>query len=117
MATNYENVIRKAYSAFNAREIDKVLAFMHPEVRWPNGWEGGYVHGHEEVRNYWTRQWKELDPKVDPIAFHERQDGSLEVKVHQQVKDLRGNSIFDGSVIHVYFFENGLIKTMNIELE
>jgi len=116
MVTNYENLIRQAYSAFNAREIDNVLSLMHPNVRWPNGWEGGYVHGHEEVRDYWTRQWKELDPKVDPIAFRERQDGSLEVNVHQQVKDLQGNSMFDGTVIHVYFFENGLIKTMNIEL-
>ncbi len=89
---------------------------MHAEVRWPNGWEGGYVHGHEEVRNYWTRQWNELDPNVDPTGFHERPDGSLEVKVHQQVMDLQGNSILEGTVTHVYFFENGLIKTMNIEL-
>ena len=115
METTNESLIRKAYSAFNERDIDKVLTLMHPEVRWPNGWEGGYVYGHEEVRNYWLRQWKELDPKVDPTGFHERPDGSLEVKVHQHVKDLQGNSIFDGTVIHVYFFENGLIRTMNIE--
>jgi len=26
-------------------------------VDWPNGMEGGRVHGHAEVRAYWTRQW------------------------------------------------------------
>jgi hypothetical protein len=33
---------------------------MDADVHWPNGWEGGYVEGHDEVRDYLTRQWKEL---------------------------------------------------------
>jgi hypothetical protein len=115
MITQYQDLIMKAYSAFNARDIDKVLLAMHPEVCWSNGWEGGYVNGHEEVRNYWTRQWKELDPNVNPTGFKERQTGNLEVEVHQIVKDLRGNLLFDGPVKHIYTFENDLIKKMDIE--
>jgi hypothetical protein len=115
MASQYQSLIKKAYSAFNARDIDEVLSAMHPQVRWSNGWEGGYVTGHEEVRNYWTRQWKELDPNVEPTGFKERQDGSLEVEVHQIVKDLQGKVLFDGTVKHIYTIEDGLIKTMEIE--
>jgi hypothetical protein len=63
---------------------------MHADVLWPNGWEGGYVQGHKEVRDYWTRQWKELNPKVEPVSFKERQDGEIEVQV-QTVKDMNGN--------------------------
>jgi hypothetical protein len=33
--------------AYDARELERALAAMHPEVDWPNGMEGGYVHGHD----------------------------------------------------------------------
>jgi len=115
MVTQYEGLIREAYSAFNARDVDKVLSVMHPEVRWSNGWEGGYVNGHDGVRNYWARQWKELDPNVEPIGFEERVDGSLEVEVHQMVKDLQGKLLFDGTVKHIYRIDSGLIRSMDIE--
>jgi hypothetical protein len=117
MTLPYQDLIRKAYSAFNARDIDAVLSVLHPEVHWSNGWEGGYVNGHDEVRNYWTRQWKELDPTVEPTGFTERENGQIEVTVHQTVKDLQGNVLFDGTVKHIYTLMNGLIKSMDIEKE
>ena len=55
-------LLTEAYRAFNAREIDAVLAIMHHDVDWPNGMEGGRVHGHEGVRDYWTRQWAMINP-------------------------------------------------------
>lgn len=115
MTNKYQNLIEQAYAAFNARNIEEVLKTMDPEVNWPNGWEGGYVKGHEEVRNYWTRQWKEIDPKVEPVAFKERDNGEIEVEVHQTAKDLQGNVLFDGMIKHVYAIESGLIKNMEIE--
>ena len=57
MASQYEDLIREAYSAFNARDIDTALSTMHPEVQWPKAFEGGYINGHSAVREYWTRQW------------------------------------------------------------
>jgi hypothetical protein len=46
---------------FNAREPDAVLARMTDDVEWANGWEGGYLKGHGEVRSYWVRRLAELD--------------------------------------------------------
>ena len=40
MRPNPEPLLRSAYKAFNARNIDAALELMHPEVDWPNGWEG-----------------------------------------------------------------------------
>ncbi len=54
------------YTAFNARDIDTALTTMHPDVEWPNGWEGGCVTSHQGVRDYWTRQWAAINPHVDP---------------------------------------------------
>ena len=115
MKQEYQDLIKRAYSDFNARDIDAVLKVMHPEVNWSNGWEGGYIKGPDEVKNYWTRQWKELDPNVEPVAFKEKKRGQIEVEVHQIAKDLKGNVLFDGMVRHVYTIENGLIKNMEIE--
>ena len=114
--TTLQDVIRKAYAAFNERDIDKALSTMQPDVQWSKAWEGGYISGHDEIKAYWTRQWAEINPTVRPVGFDERENGSLEVLVDQKVKDLQGNSVFDGMVKHVYTFENGLIKTMDIEL-
>jgi hypothetical protein len=115
MTTQYQDLIKKAYNAFNERNIDEALSAMQPNVQWSKAWEGGYIIGHDEIKKYWTRQWNEINPNVEPIGFNERQNGSLEVEVHQNVKELNGTVIFDGTVKHIYTFEDGLIKTMDIE--
>lgn len=116
MSAPFEDLIKKAYAAFNERNIDKALDTMQPDVQWSKAWEGGYICGHDEIKAYWTRQWKEINPNVEPVGFTERPDGKLEVLVHQKVTDLQGTSLFDGMVKHIYMFENGLIKKMDIEL-
>ena len=76
MVTSSERrMLEKAYAAFNAHDIDAVLAVMHADVDWPNGMEGGNVHGHDGVRDYWTRQWGMIDPHVEPMRFEADADG------------------------------------------
>lgn len=95
MATEIINLITSAYSAFNGRDIDKALSTMHIKIEWPKAFEGGYVCGHSEIKDYWQRQWAEINPTVNPISINERQNGKLEVAVQQLVKDLAGNVLFD----------------------
>ncbi len=107
-------VLKKAYAAFNARDLEAALATMAPDVEWPNGMEGGTVHGHGGVREYWTRQWKAIDPHVDPIGFEDDESGRIVVSVHQVVKELTGKLLFDRMVEHIYSLKNGLITRMEI---
>lgn len=107
--------LRAMYEAFNARDIDAVLRQMSPKVDWPNAWEGGRVYGHEDVRDYWTRQWATIDPRVEPVTFATRPDGSIAVEVEQLIRDLDGALIGEGSVLHVYVFEGELIARMDVE--
>lgn len=111
-----EVLIKNAYTAFNARDIEAILQVMHPEVKWSKAWEGDYAIGHEEVSAYWTRQWKEINPIVTPLGIQERADGTFEVEVHQLVKDLEGNILFDGKVKHIYTINDRLLQQMDIEL-
>jgi hypothetical protein len=104
-----------AYEAFNKRDLESALATMRADVDWPNGMEGGEVHGHDGVREYWTRQWGLIDPHVEPRGFHLDEAGRMVVEVHQLVKDLAGNILVDQMVRHIYTIEHGLIRRMDIE--
>jgi len=117
MKEQIQDLFKKAYAAFNARDIDTALSTMHPDVEWPKAFEGGYVSGHNEIRKYWIRQWTEINPRVEPVGFNERSNGTFEIAVHQIVKDLQGNLIFDGTVKHIYTLQDDLLRRMDIELE
>jgi hypothetical protein len=112
---DHQRALQSLYAAFNARDIDAVLAGMTADVDWPNGWEGGRVVGRDEVRAYWTRQWNEIDPSVDPVAMSERPNGDVEVRVHQVVRDPAGAVLADEEVRHVYAFDGILVERMTIE--
>lgn len=116
MENQVQDLIKKAYSAFNSRDIDTALSTFHSDVQWPKAFEGGYVSGHNEIREYWTRQWAEINPNVEPIRITERQNGTIEVEILQIVKDLKGNIIFEGIVKHIYTIQDNLLQKMDIEL-
>jgi len=107
-------LIRAAYAAFNARDIDATLALMTSDVAWPKAFKGGFVRGTEEVRAYWTQQWSEINPHVEPIAFYPEDAGQVLVEVHQVVRDLAGAVLADEQVGHRYTIKHGLIQTMEI---
>jgi ketosteroid isomerase-like protein len=102
------------YACFNARDIDGVLARLAPDVRWPNGWEGGYVIGHDAVRDYWTRQWAQIDPIVTPRAVSTLPDGRVDVEVHQAIRDTAGALLDERIVHHVYRLRGEQIQHMQI---
>jgi hypothetical protein len=109
-----DDLLRGIYDSFNRRDIAAVLAKMAPDVDWPNGMEGGRVHGREAVRQYWLRQWSQIDPIVEPQSFHADPTGAIVVEVHQVVRDLAGALLAERMVQHVYRVENGLIQSMEI---
>jgi hypothetical protein len=111
---NTQALIAEAYSAFNRRDIDGALAVMSENVDWPRASEGGRVVGKEEIRAYWTRQWAEFNPHVEPIEVTEREAGRTDVKVHQVVKNLKGDILSDQTLLHVFTITNGLIERMDI---
>jgi ketosteroid isomerase-like protein len=110
-----EDILRATYAAFNARDIAAVLEQMHPEVDWPNAWEGGRLIGRQAVRDYWTRQLEQISGKVDPEHFDHESDGSITVAVHQVVQDAKtGELQADTHVRYRYRLEDGLIVRMDV---
>ena len=125
-ATSRQVRLGLLYEAFNARDIDTCLAAMTPDVDWANGIDGGRVLGvtalgegrlvgREAVRDYWQRQWTEIDSTAEPSAVTERPDGTVEVAVHLLARDKQGRVLNDAEGRHVYEFRGDLIERMTIE--
>ena len=112
---NTGTLIAQAYAAFNRRDVDGALALMTENVSWPKASEGGRVIGKEEIRAYWTRQLKEFDPYVEPVEVIERGGGKAGVRVHQLVKNFRGDVLSGIEVWHVHTIADGRIERMDLK--
>ncbi len=112
---NNDALVRELYEGFNRRDIPAVLTFLAEDVDWANGQDGGHVHGREAIREYWTKQWAAIAPRVDPMLVTQRGDGATAVEVHQVVRDLEGKVLLDEIVLHVFQIDGGLVTRFDIE--
>ena len=109
--------VRDLYAAFNDRNSDFVVKQMTPGVEWPQAFKGGFVQGQDAVRTYWENQWREIDPRVDPVSIELLEDGRVDVEVHQVVRDLDGKLMADSIVHHIYTFDGASISRMEVLTE
>ncbi|MGM8227787.1 nuclear transport factor 2 family protein [Cellvibrio sp. ARAG 10.3] len=121
MPSDAIQLIKRLYDCFNSRNIDGVLVALDEDVAWANGMDGGHVHGHDALRDYWTRQWAVVSPHVEPISFQYAQDGDVVVEVIQSVFDLNGqplsgqtHGLKDKTVTHIFQLEGDKIKRFDI---
>jgi ketosteroid isomerase-like protein len=115
MSADVEGTLREAYRAFNARDVEAAVGLMHPEVDWPNAWEGGRIVGREAVAEYWSRQFEAISSRVEPEGFDHHADGSVTVVVHQVVNDVKtGAPLSDERVGHRHWIKDGLIVRMEV---
>ncbi len=117
-------LLERLYDRFNARDIDGVLTALVDDVVWANAIDGGYVHGRGAVRDYWTRQWSIVSPRVEPVDFHRAASGAIVAEVRQSVRDLKGrplqgqaHGLHDKTVWHVLRFRDGKVARFDIQDE
>jgi nuclear transport factor 2 (NTF2) superfamily protein len=113
--------VKQLYDRFNARDIDGVLTALTEDAAWANGMDGGHVHGHDGLRDYWTRQWAMISPHVEPVAFTATDDDTVAVEVIQTVFDLDGkpltgqtHELKDKTVMHIFRIRGGKIARFDI---
>jgi hypothetical protein len=109
-----QEFLQNLYDAFNKREIETIISAMHPNVKWANGFKGGFIYGRDAVREYWTDQLKNIQPELEPLKYETDDKNRDVVTVHEVVKDLQGNLLVDITVHQIYTIENGLISLYEI---
>lgn len=107
-------LLQSLYAAFNNRELETIISVMHPDVKWANGVEGGFVYGRDAVREYWTNQYKVIQVQLETLKFETDDNNRNVVTVHQIVRDLQGNLLVDTTVHQIFTIENGAIVLYEI---
>lgn len=113
MSSN-EQFLQNLYDAFNKREIETIISLMRPNVKWANGVEGGFIYGRDAVREYWTNQFKDIQPELETLKFETDKNNRDVVTVYQIIKDLQGNVLADTTIQQIFTIENGLISVYEI---
>jgi hypothetical protein len=109
-----QQFLQNLYEAFNKREIETIISLMRSDVKWANGVEGGFVYGQDAVREYWTNQFKDIQPELETLNFETDENNRNIVTVHQTIKDLNGNVLADVTVHQIFTIEDGLISLYEI---
>lgn len=109
-----QQFLQNLYDAFNKREIETIISLMRPDVKWANGFEGGFVYGRDAVREYWTAQFQEIQPELETLKFETDENGRNVVTVHQIIKDLHGNVLADVTVHQIFTIVGGSISVYEI---
>ncbi|MBW4566326.1 MAG: nuclear transport factor 2 family protein [Mojavia pulchra JT2-VF2] len=113
MSSN-QQFLQNLYEAFNKGEIETIISVMHPEVKWANGVEGGFVYGRDAMREYWTNQYKVIQVQLETLKFETDENNRNVVTVHQVVRDLQGNLLADATIQQIFTIENSLISLYEI---
>ncbi len=107
-------LLRAALLHLTRATSNAAFATMAPDVAWPRAFRGGVVRGHHDGRAYWTEQWSEIDPHVEPVSFHPEGAGRVLVVAHQVVRDLGGAILGDEHVDRRFTIDDGLIQAMEL---
>jgi hypothetical protein len=108
VAPEVEAFLRRVYEAFNRKDVETVLAAASPEVDWPNVLTGQRVTGLGDIREFWDRQFRAIDPQLEPLSITGGDNGTVVVRIHQVVTFVSdGAVIVDAVVDHIFTFDDG----------
>lgn len=108
-----EELLRRAYTAYNTQDVESLLALLDDDVDWPDG--PRRLHGKPAVRAYWTEQWTRTRTHDEPVSFERRPDGRVAVRVDQVVRTLDGAVVSTASFRHHHRIRHSRIVRMDIE--
>jgi hypothetical protein len=107
-------MLRQAYSLFNERKIDELLAMMTDDVEWPDVTGDSVLRSKAAIRAYWEGQFAVADPRVAPTEFVPAGDDVVAI-VDQQILGLQGETLTPPQVVfHRYTFEGDRVRRMVI---
>ncbi|WGM39418.1 nuclear transport factor 2 family protein [Caulobacter sp. NIBR1757] len=107
-------LLLRFYKAIDARNVDAVMAQLHPDVDFPDQLnEDRRLHGAAAVRAYYERAFGLIAGENALSAFHPRPDGTVEVRVHHHVTSLDGALWHEGPVDYCFGFRDGLIARLD----
>ncbi len=104
--------IGRMYDAFNARDLEELIAFLCEDVDWPDG--EARLHGRKAVRTHWSRQWARTRTHDEVTDVIDLGPGRTAVRIAQVVRNLDGVVLSTGAFEQAYEFRDGLVARMDM---
>jgi ketosteroid isomerase-like protein len=108
-----EELLLKAYAAYNAQDADGLLELVSDDVDWPDG--ANRLHGKADLEAYWLDQWTRTRTHDRPLAFTPLPGDRVAVGISQVVRSLDGRVLSRGMFDHVHDIADSLIVRLDIE--
>ena len=112
MAYGPKEILLLAFHAYNAHDVDGLLAMVTPDVNWPS--RDKRLHGPEALKDYWLDQWRETSTHDQPIRIDDQPDGRLKVFLNQVVRTVDGKELSRGAFEYLFELRGGLIARLDI---
>ena len=112
---NRKALLETMYAAFNQKNLEGLLAGMHPDVEWPNFLAGGRIRGVAALRAYWAEQFEIIDPEATPIAYEDLPDGRIRVQLHYLIRAKAGGIWTDEIRHNIFTFDGDRVSRMEWE--
>lgn len=106
-------LLLRAYLAYNAQDLDRLVAFVSDDVDWPDD-QGSRLHGTQALVAYWTEQWARVRVHDQPVALRQLDDGRIAAHVSQVVRSLDGAVLSTGEFTHLHRFDGDRIARLDI---
>ena len=108
-------LITRLHDALNRRDLDAVMALIHPQARFRDYMDGGEVEGHVAIRGFYQRMFDTIAPDLDLIALKTLPDGRIRADIQSSVRDRSGHLWSDTRVIAIYRFTDGLMSSVELQ--
>ena len=109
-------ILRQVISAWQAKDIDGVLAHMHDDIVWPDTLDNDEkpLVGKEAVLGHFARMFATILANVQLIRILDETPNSLAVEAQYSVESPDGRIWTDTRAALTYHFKEGLLSGMTI---
>lgn len=109
------DLIVRYFEALTRRDIEALMATMHPKAEFGDFLEGGDLIGPAAIRMFHQRMFDTLAPDFDLIAITVQPDGRMRVEMQVATHDRSGHVWSDTRGYALYDLVDGLIHGIELQ--
>lgn len=106
-------LVRDFYEAFNRRDVEGMVALVHPEADFTDLLDNGRIVGRAALAVHWRRLLGMIKGELTVVSSRAAPDGALLVRFRHQITNHDGRLWDDGEETLRYEFLDGLISRMD----
>ena len=107
------DLLLRAFTAYNAQDVDGLLTLVSDDVDWPDGSQR--LQGKAALRSYWSAQWTRTHTHDQPLQIDRQADGRVAVRLTRVVRSLDGRILQDGTFDYVFRLKASCIVRLDID--